>query len=400
MVIETVAARHRNSKALLALAVGTFALGAAEFVMMGVLPQSALDMAVSIPDAGHFISAYALGVCVGTLFLVFGRRIMPRTLLVLFAVLIVLGNTMVALSGGYAMMITARFISGLPHGAYFGTAAIVAKELAEPGKEARAVAVTLTGQTIANMLGVPLGTVLGEFMSWRLAFAFLGAWGVLTIVMLVAWVPQVPAIKDTGLAGQFAFLKHPGPWMIVLAVLAGNTGIFCWWSYVSPWLTSTNGFASAAVPALMAVAGLGMVVGALTGGRLSDAWKPGGAAAVGQSASCIGLVLIALSHGPMVLAVLLTFLCACSMFFVNAPQQLLMVEAGEVGDGGGEMLGSALVQIGFNLGNSFGAAIGGVALNMAAMDYRVAAGAGIPFTLAAALLLGAFYRRYERRVRR
>lgn len=380
-------------KALLALPFGSFALGAAEFVMMGVLPRSAEDLSVSIPTAGHFITAYALGVCVGTLFLVFGRRVPPRTLLVFFAVVILTGNALVAVAPNYAMMVAARFISGLPHGAYAGVAAIVARELAEPGKQAQALALTLTGQTVANMLGVPLGTLLGEALSWRLAFAFLAVWGVVTVVMLLRYVPKMPAIQDAGLLGQFKFLKKPAPWMIIFAVLLGNTGIFCWWSYVSPWLTAEGGFADWALPLMMAVAGLGMVFGGMAGGRLSDRWRTGGAAAVGQAISCIGLVAIALIGGSPIAVGALAFVCAFSMFFVNAPQQLLMVQQGE---GGGEMIGSALVQIGFNLGNSFGAAIGGAVLAGAGMNYRLSSAAGIPFTLAAVLLLALFSWRHER----
>lgn len=380
-------------KALLALPFGSFVLGAAEFVMMGVLPRSAEDLSVSIPTAGHFITAYALGVCVGTLFLVFGRRIPPRTLLVLFAAVMLIGNALVALSPNYAMMVASRFISGLPHGAYAGVAAIVARKLAEPGKEAQALALTLTGQTVANMLGVPLGTLLGETLSWRVAFAFLAFWSMVTIVALLRWVPKLPAIQDAGLLGQFRFLKKPAPWMVIFAVLLGNTGIFCWWSYVSPWLTAEGGFPDWSLPVMMAVAGLGMVLGGMAGGRLSDRWRTGGAAAVGQAISCIGLVAIALTGGSPFMVGLLAFVCAFSMFFVNAPQQLLMVQQGE---GGGEMIGSALVQIGFNLGNSFGAAIGGMMLSHYAMNYRISSGAGIPFAFAAVLLLALFSVRHER----
>lgn len=380
-------------KALLALPFGSFVLGAAEFVMMGVLPRSAADLSVSIPTAGHFITAYALGVCVGTLFLVFGRRVPPRTLLVFFAAVMLVGNALVAVAPNYGMMVAARFISGLPHGAYAGVAAIVARKLAEPGKEAQALALTLTGQTVANMLGVPLGTLLGETLSWRVAFAFLAFWSAVTIVALLRWVPKMPAIQDAGLLGQFRFLKKAAPWMVIFAVLLGNTGIFCWWSYVSPWLTTEGGFPSWSLPLMMAVAGLGMVLGGMAGGRLSDRWRTGGAAAVGQAISCVGLVVIALAGGSPLVVGALAFVCAFSMFFVNAPQQLLMVQQGE---GGGEMIGSALVQIGFNLGNSFGAAIGGMMLDRFAMNYRISSGAGVPFALAAVVLLALFSWRHER----
>ncbi len=158
---------------LFALAAGAFVLGAAEFVMMGILPQTAQTMHVSIPFAGNFISAYAIGVCVGTLILVFGRRIPPRTLIIIFMVIALAGNALSAVSVNAPMLIAARFIAGFPHGAFFGTATLIAKLLAQKGKEARAVSAMVTGQTVANMLGVPAGTLLAEHMTWRLAFCLL-----------------------------------------------------------------------------------------------------------------------------------------------------------------------------------------------------------------------------------
>ena len=208
-------------RSILALASGAFILGAAEFVMMGILPQTATAMHVSIPAAGHYISAYAIGVCVGTLILVFGRKVPPKHLIIL---------------------LVARFISGLPHGAFFGTATLIAKTLADKGKEAQSVSMMVMGQTVANMLGVPAGTLLAEAMSWRLAFAILAAWALMTIVVVISWVPSIDPIKDAGIKGQFRFLTHPGPWLILLAVFFGNSGIFCWWSYVSPWLQKTGGW--------------------------------------------------------------------------------------------------------------------------------------------------------------
>ncbi len=221
-------------KSLLALASGAFILGAAEFVMMGILPQAAAATGVDIPTAGHYISAYAIGVCFGTLILVFGRKVPPKDLIILFMVIALVGNLASAFSVNAAMLVVARFVAGLPHGAFFGTATLIAKTLAEEGKEAQAVSVMVTGQTVANMLGVPAGTLMAEFLSWRLAFGILAAWAAMTIVLASAWIPYVAPIKDAGIAGQFKFLTRRGPWVILAAVFTGNAGVFCWWSYVSP----------------------------------------------------------------------------------------------------------------------------------------------------------------------
>ena len=328
------------NKSLLALATGSFALGFAEFVMMGILPATATGLRVSVPDAGDFISAYALGVCAGTLFLVFGRRVPPKRLLLGFVALVAVGNAAAACAPSAEALVAARFVSGLPHGAFFGTATIVARELADPGREGQAVSIMVLGQTVANMVGVPGGTLLAALLSWRATFLFVAVWAVGSLLLIARFVPAVRPIPDAGLAGQFRFLKKPGPWLVIGAVLLGNTGVFCWWSYVSPWLTDIGGFPSDALPALLALAGFGMV-------------------------------------------------------FVSSPQQLLMVK---VGRGGGEMIGSACVQVAFNLGNAFGATIGQAVLNAGA-SYASPSLAGVPFSLAAVALLAVFAARYERRYR-
>lgn len=382
-------------KSLLALATGSFALGFAEFVMMGILPATATELRVSVPDAGDFISAYALGVCAGTLFLVFGRRVPPKRLLLGFVALVAVGNAAAACAPSAEALVAARFVSGLPHGAFFGTATIVARELADPGREGQAVSIMVLGQTVANMVGVPGGTLLAALLSWRATFLFVAVWAVGSLLLIARFVPAVRPIPDAGLAGQFRFLKKPGPWLVIGAVLLGNTGIFCWWSYVSPWLTDIGGFPADALPALLVLAGFGMVAGSLVGGRLTDRTSPGKMAAAGQAIGCAALLLIFLFSGTPATAAALMFLCAFGMFFVSSPQQLLMVK---VGRGGGEMIGSACVQVAFNLGNAFGAMIGQTVLNAGA-SYAWPSLAGVPCSLAAVVLLAVFFTRFERRYR-
>ncbi|OXN01142.1 arabinose efflux permease [Bifidobacterium vansinderenii] len=349
-------------------------------------------MGVTIPQAGHYISAYAIGVCVGTLILVFGRRVPPKNLIILFMVLVVVGNSMSAFSVNSAMLILARFISGLPHGAFFGTATLIAKTVADKGKEAQAVSAMVTGQTVANMIGVPAGTMLGEFLSWRLAFGVLAAWAAVTIVLTLAWIPRIPAVPDKGLAGQFEFLKKRGPWLILAAVFLGNSGVFCWWSYVSPWLTNVGGYPSGMVPVLMMLAGFGMVVGGLIGGKICDAWRYAGTAALGQTISMIGLVVIFFIPGGHVGTAIMTFVVAFGLFFVSSPQQLLMANAGK---GGGELIGGATVQVAFNFGNAVGSMIGGAALTMTNMDYHYPSLTGAPLALLAVICLAVYSMRHE-----
>ncbi|WEV52572.1 MFS transporter [Bifidobacterium sp. ESL0704] len=379
-------------KSLLALACGAFTFGAAEFVMMGILTQAAHDMNVSIPTAGNFISAYAIGVCVGTLMLVFGRKAGPKKLIVLFMVIALVGDLLSAVAPSATMLIIGRFVAGLPHGAFFGTATLIAKTIAEPGKAAKAVSMTITGQTVANMLGVPAGTLIAEHLSWRLAFLLLAGVAALTVVLVTVWVPRIEPVEDAGILGQFRFLGHPGPWMVLGAVLAGNTGIFCWWSYVSPWLQKVGGYSSGMVPLLMMLAGFGMVIGGLYGGHFADRWRSAGTAAMGQFISVIGLALVFLVPGSRLDCAIFTFIISFALFFISSPQQLLMAEAGK---GGGELIGGATVQIAFNFGNAVGSTVGGAMLNASHMNYHFPALGGLPFAVIAVLLLALYSWKYE-----
>ena len=380
-------------KGLIALAAGAFALGFAEFVLMGIITNVAAGVGVTVPEAGGFISAYAIGVCFGTLILVFGHSIAPKRLLMAFMLLCFVGNAMAALAPSAGMLTVARFISGMPHGAFFGTATIAARAMADKGQEGRAVAVMVLGQTLANTIGVPFGTLLAGMVSWRAAFVFVAIWALCSLLLIWRLVPQIEAVADAGLAGQFRFLGKPGPWIVLSAVFLGNTGIFCWWSYVSPWLETVGGWSATMLPALLVLAGLGMIVGSQLGGRAGDRLTPGWASAIGQGIACVAMLLIYAFSGSQVTSAALMVLCCCGLFFPSSPQQLAMVE---VGQGGGEMIGSACVQVAFNGGNAAGAQIGQAVLNSGAA-YNVPALAGAPITAGAVALLALYALRFESR---
>lgn len=380
-------------KGLIALAAGAFALGFAEFVLMGIITNVAAGVGVTVPEAGGFISAYSIGVCFGTLILVFGHSIAPKRLLMAFMLLCFTGNAMAALAPSAGMLTVARFISGMPHGAFFGTATIAARAMADKGQEGRAVAVMVLGQTLANTIGVPFGTLLAGMVSWRAAFVFVAIWALCSLLLIWRLVPQIEAVADAGLAGQFRFLGKPGPWIVLGAVFLGNTGIFCWWSYVSPWLETVGGWSAATLPALLVLAGLGMIVGSQLGGRAGDRLTPGWASAIGQGIACVAMLLIYAFSGSLASSAALMVLCCCGLFFPSSPQQLAMVE---VGQGGGEMIGSACVQVAFNGGNAVGAQIGQAVLNSGAA-YNVPALAGAPITAGAVALLALYALRFESR---
>lgn len=279
-------------KSLIALAFGTLGLGIAEFVMMAILPYVAKDLHISIPTAGHLISAYALGVCAGAPMLTLARKLPLKKILLGLVAIMMIGNICAAFSPNYEFMLIARFISGLPHGAYFGVASIVAEKLADKGKGSEAVSIMIAGMTIANLFGVPLGTSLSTLLSWRLTFLLVGIWGVIILYYIWKWVPQVEGLPDTGFKRQFRFLKTTAPWLILGATMFGNGGVFCWYSYINPLLTNVSGFSAESITFLMVLAGFGMVIGNLTGGRLADKFTPGRTAAAMQFIICITLLSI------------------------------------------------------------------------------------------------------------
>lgn len=375
-------------KSLIALAFGTLGLGIAEFVMMGILPDVAKDLGISIPVAGHFISAYALGVCAGAPVLILARKHPLKHILLVLVTLMMIGNTCAALAPNYWVLLLARFISGLPHGAYFGVASIVAEKLADKGKGSEAVSIMIAGMTIANLFGVPLGTSLSNSISWRVTFLLVGCWGVIILYYIWRWVPHVEGLKDTGFKGQFQFLKTPAPWLILGATALGNGGVFCWYSYINPLLTEVSGFTAESITALMVLAGFGMVVGNLVSGRLSDRYTPGKVGTIVQAMICIVLLLIFFLSPYPWLSALLMCLCTAGLFAVSSPEQVLITRVAK----GGEMLGAACVQVAFNLGNAIGAYVGGLAISG---GYRYPALAGVPFAMVGFILFLIFYKKYQ-----
>lgn len=344
-------------KSLIALAFGTLALGMSEFVMMGILPAIARSLGVSVPEAGHFISAYALGVCCGAPLTVLVARRQPlRRILLALTLLIVAGNLCAAAAPGYGALLVLRFVSGLPHGAFFGVGSIVAERVAAAGRRTEAVSIMIVGMTVANLFGVPLGTYLASEWSWRATFAFVAVWGAVATLLVRLWVPHLDPLPDTGLAGQFRFLRRREPWLILLSVLCGNGGIFCWYSYVGPQMLHVSGFGPEDLTPVVMLAGFGMFLGNLAGGRLSDRFTPEQVARWTLALAVAGLVgIFFLARVPAAALALMT-LCTAALFCVSAPQQLLILENAR----GSELMGGALVQVAFNLGNALGAALGGV----------------------------------------
>lgn len=380
-------------KSLIALAFGTLALGMSEFVMMGILPDIARSLGVSIPEAGHLISAYALGVCFGAplTVLVARKRPLKQILLVLTGV-IILGNLCAALAPDYWTLMGMRFLSGLPHGAFFGVGSIVAERVADQDHRAEAVSIMIVGMTVANLFGVPLGTYISDAVTWRATFAIVAVWGAWATLLVKLWVPAMEPMPDTGLKGQFRFLRSGAPWLVLLTVMLGNGGIFCWYSYVSPLMVRTSGFASGDMTLIIMLAGFGMFLGNIVGGHASDRFTP--ERVVRFTLAVVSLSLLGIFFGAHIrlLSLALMFLCTAGLFCVSSPQQLLILENAQ----GGEMFGAALVQVAFNLGNALGAYCGGLPVDHG-LGYPYVALTGIAFTLTGFVLMWVYIRKFPRR---
>ncbi|MFU8431343.1 MFS transporter AraJ [Klebsiella pneumoniae] len=314
-------------KTIFSLALGTFGLGMAEFGIMGVLPDMAHDVGISIPAAGNMIAWYAFGVVIGApIMALLSSRFSLKSVMLFLAGLCILGNTLFTFSSSYAMLALGRLVSGFPHGAFFGVGAIILSKIAPPGKVTAAVAGMIGGMTIANLVGVPGGTWLGHHFSWRYTFALIAVFNVAVFLAIFCWVPTLYDRASTRLREQFRFLASPAPWLIFAATMFGNAGVFAWFSYIKPFMLNVSGFAESKMMLIMMLAGLGMVVGNLFSGKISGRYSP--------------LRIAAMTDGVIAVTLL----------------QILLLQNAK----GGEMLGAAGGQIAFNLGSAIGAFCGGM----------------------------------------
>ncbi len=381
-------------KSLLALAIGTFALGIAEFGMMGILSDVASGVHIDIVKAGHLISAYSTGVAVGAPGLIFLRRMPLRKLLLLLAAVIAVGNALTALAPGYALLLCGRFISGLPHGAFFGAGAIVCARLADKGHGATAVAVMVGGMTVANLVGVPGATAISNALSWRCAFGIVALTGALAWVGIRHWVPVLAPLPDTGLKGQFRFLSRPEPWLIYAGVFFGQASVYCWLSYVEPIMTRVAGFPAMDMTWIMMLIGMGMVTGNALSGKLADRF--GAARVCGLLALSVAAIMTAtyFCAAMPVPALVLAFVAAAGLFGIGGPLQYVIVRYAR----GGEMLGGAGIQIAFNVSNAMAAALGGMAIARGWGEQSPAL-VGAPLALIGAAALFILNRRERRGLR-
>ncbi|WP_371549961.1 MFS transporter [Streptomyces sp. NBC_00554] len=345
--------------ALLALAVGAFGIGTTEFVMMGLLPDVADDLHISIPSAGHLVSAYALGVVIGAPLLAAATaRVSRRKVLIGLMVLFVAGNVLSAFAPDYHWLLAARFLSGLPHGAFFGVGAVVATGLVAPERKARSVSLMFLGLTVANVVGVPVATLMGQHMGWRSTFLGVSVIGLLAVVSLALLVPRDGTHGPAaGLRGELAALRSLPVWLALGTTVAGFGALFAAYSYITPMLTDAAGYADSSVTLLLALFGVGATAGNLLGGRLADRSMRGTLFGGLVSLAAV-LALFPVLMATAWSAALAVVLLGTAAFVTSSPLLLMVMEKAS----SAPSLASSANQAAFNLANAGGAWIGGLAL--------------------------------------
>ncbi|ORI28050.1 MFS transporter [Rhodococcus erythropolis] len=369
---------------MLALALGGFGIGTTEFVAMGLLPEMASGLGVSEPIAGHVISAYALGVVVGApLIAALTARVPRRTLLIALMVAFTVGNAASVFAPSYTTLMMARFVAGLPHGAYFGVAALVAAHLAEPGKRAKAVAMVMMGLSVANVIGVPVAAWIGQALGWRSAFALVAVIGVATVASLFVWIPRLDGMPVTNPITELGALGRVQVWMTLIVGMVGFGGMFAVYTYISTTLTDVSGLGASFIPLALMLYGLGMVAGNFVGGYLADrALMKGLFLSMGSLVVILAVFVIAVRN-PYTALVFVFLIGLAGSSMVPGLQTRLMDVAEDA-----QTLAASLNHAALNIANAFGAWIGGVVI-AAGYGYTAPAAVGSLLAVAGLVVLAA-----------
>ncbi|WP_432476866.1 MFS transporter [Nocardioides sp. GXQ0305] len=380
---QTPAPTRHVAVALAALATGGFAIGTTEFVSMGLLPQLARGVEVSIPMAGHAISAYALGVVVGAPTIAFlAARLPRRALLVALMTAFALGNAASALASSYDALLVARFAAGLPHGAYFGVASLVAASLVTADRKGRAVASVMLGLSVANVVGVPAATWLGQNLGWRAAYWLVALLGLLTVALVAAFVPSSRGDSDATWKRELAALRRPQVVLTLAAGAVGFGGMFAVYTYIVPTVTEVGGLPESVAPFFLLAFGLGMVVGTWVAGRMAD-WSVMRSMFIGGAGQGVLLLVFSLlaPAGWWTLPVVFGITVTGSVLVV-ALQLRLMAVAAEA-----QTMGAAMNHASLNVANALGAWLGGLVI-AAGWGYRAPALVGALLAALGLLVLG------------
>ncbi|MCA1269661.1 MFS transporter [Streptomyces rubiginosohelvolus] len=344
--------------ALLALAIGAFGIGTTEFVIMGLLPEVAGDFQVSIPTAGFLVTGYALGVVLGApLMTLLGTRVTRKRMLMLLMGLFVVGNVVSALAPVFGVMLAGRVIASLAHGAFFGIGSVVAADLVAPQKKAGAIAMMFTGLTVANVVGVPLGTFIGQTAGWRTTFLVVAALGVVGLLGVAKLVPEQPKAEGVRIRHELAAFRNVQVLLAMAMTVLGFGGVFAAITYITPMMTEVAGYSASSVTWLLVLFGLGMVGGNLIGGKFADRrLMPLLYVSLGALAVVLGLFTVT-AHNKVAAAVTVVLIGALGFATVPPLQKRVLDQAA-----GAPTLASAVNIGAFNLGNALSAWLGGLVI--------------------------------------
>jgi MFS transporter, DHA1 family, inner membrane transport protein len=344
--------------ALLALAIGAFGIGTTEFGIVGLLPQIAGDYGVTIPTAGLLVTGYALGVLVGApLMTVLGTHVPRKRMLMLLMGLFTVGNLTSALAPSFGVMFAGRIIASLAHGAFFGIGSVVAADLVAPQKKAGAIAMMFTGLTVANVVGVPMGTLVGQHFGWRVTFLAVAALGLVGLAGIARLVPRQPRPEGVRLRHELAAFHNVQVLLAMAMTVFGFGGVFAAITYIAPMMTHVTGYADSSMTWLLVLFGLGMIGGNLLGGRYADRrLMPMLYVTLGALAAVLALFTVT-AHHKAAAAVTITLIGALGFATVPPLQKRVLDQAS-----GAPTLASAVNIGAFNLGNALSAWLGGLVI--------------------------------------
>lgn len=365
------------NKKIIPLALGGLGIGATEFAIMGFLPDVASSFEVSIPKASLLISAYALGVVLGAPTLIgIALKYPPKKVLFSFMVLFTIFNGLSAFMPSFEWMLPMRFLSGLPHGAFFGVGSVVAARIGGKGKEARYIAYMFTGLTLANLAMVPLLTHIAQIIHWRWCFAIISGIGICTMFFISLWLPAFEARKNIDRKKELQFLKRSESWFVLMITSIGFGGLFAWISFITPLMTTISGVKESNISYIMMLVGAGMMVGNIVGGILSDKLGASPTTILMSSLMMLSLVIVFYFSSYTNLSIFMCFVCGGLAMAASSPINMMIMKAAP----GSEMMAAAFMQAAFNVANSLGAYLGSVPLK-AGYNYNYAAlvGAGLAF---------------------
>ncbi|MER2135290.1 MAG: MFS transporter [Arthrobacter sp.] len=346
------------SLAITALAAGGFAIGTTEFAIMGLLQEMVAELGVSVPEGGHVISAYALGVVIGAPLLAAAGAKMPRKWLALgLMAFFAVANLSSFIAPDYGWLLFTRFLSGLPHGAFFGVAAVIAASLVAPTRRGWAISMVMLGLSIANVIGVPFATWLGQLAGWRWMFVLVGAIALLTVALVAWFVPYQAAHPDASIRRELSALRRMQMWLALLVGTVGFGGFFAVYTYISPTMTEVAGFSMGVLPLIVGLYGVGQVVGNIVGGRIADRSVMGSIYAV-LAGTVVILAVYAWGVQYKAGAIILVFLVGAIGSALTPALQTRLLDVSP----GAASLASSLNHAALNMANALGAMAGGLVI--------------------------------------